>query len=75
MIKKITKSGNSAAITLDLALLEMIHAQIGDQVSVTVHNGSLVISPVNVGLTEKQRADAVARFRKRYSSVLKRLAE
>ncbi|MCZ7604788.1 MAG: hypothetical protein M5U25_01690 [Planctomycetota bacterium] len=75
MIKKITKSGNSAAITLDLALLEMIHAKIGDQVNVTVHNGSLVISPVNVGLTEKQRTDAVARFRKRYSSVLKRLAE
>ncbi|MCG3183297.1 MAG: hypothetical protein ICCCNLDF_01392 [Planctomycetes bacterium] len=75
MIKKITKSGNSAAITLDLALLEMIHAKIGDQVNVTVHNGNLVISPVNVGLTEKQRTDAVARFRKRYSSVLKRLAE
>lgn len=75
MIKKITKSGNSAAITLDLALLEMIHAKIGDQVNVTVHNGSLVISPVNVGLTDKQRTEAVARFRKRYSSVLKRLAE
>ena len=75
MIKKITKSGNSAAVTLDLALLEMIHAKIGDQVNVTVHNGSLVISPVNVGLTEKQRSEAVARFRQRYSSVLKRLAE
>ena len=31
MIKKITKSGNSAAITIDAALLEMIHAKIGDQ--------------------------------------------
>ena len=75
MIKKITKSGNSASITLDLALLELMHAHIGDEVNVTVHNGSLVITPVKAGLSAQQRTEAIDRFRKRYDSVLKKLAK
>lgn len=75
MVKKITKSGNSASITLDFALLELIRAKIGDQVNVTVHNGSLVITPVQIGISSDELKASVARFRKRYDSVLKRLAK
>jgi antitoxin component of MazEF toxin-antitoxin module len=75
MIKNITKSGNSASITLDMTLLELIRAKIGDQVNVSVHNGSLVITPVQIGLSQEQRSNAIARFRKRYDVVLKRLAK
>lgn len=75
MIKKITKSGNSAAITLDLALLEMIHAKIGDQVDISVRNGGLFVLPVNVGINREQLDAAAGKVFKRNAKTFKKLAE
>ena len=75
MIKSIRKSGNSASITIDNTLLELIHAKIGDKVNVTVRNGSLIISPVNVGFTEDEISEAAAAVFKRYRKTFKKLAE
>lgn len=75
MVKKITKSGNSAAITLDAALLEMIHAKIGDKVNITVRNGSLIITPENVGFSDEDIDDAADEVFTRYDKTFKKLAE
>jgi antitoxin component of MazEF toxin-antitoxin module len=75
MIKNITKSGNSASITLDLTLLELIRAKIGDQVNVTVSNGSIILTPVNVGF-ERAEIDKVAdELFRRHAKTFKKLAE
>jgi antitoxin component of MazEF toxin-antitoxin module len=75
MVKKIIKSGNSGAITLDRALLELIHAKIGDEVSVHVRNGSLIITPMNVGFTDDEIDEAAGEVFSRYSKTFKKLAE
>ena len=75
MIKKITKSGNSAAITIDAALLEMIHAKIGDQVDVSVRNGGLFVLPVNVGFEKEELEAAAKEVFKRNAKTFKKLAE
>ena len=75
MVKKITKSGNSAAITLDAALLEMIHAKIGDQVHISVRNGGLFVLPVNVGFERGELEAAAKEVFKRNARTFKKLAE
>lgn len=75
MVKKITKSGNSAAITLDLALLELIHAKIGDKVNITARNGSLIITPDNVGFSDENIDEAADEVFSRYEKTFKKLAE
>lgn len=75
MVKKITKSGNSAAITLDAALLELIHAKIGDRVNVTVRNGSLIITPDNVGFSDESIDETAGEIFTRYRETFKKLAE
>ncbi|MBX3474824.1 MAG: hypothetical protein KF754_10605 [Planctomycetes bacterium] len=75
MVKTITKIGNSAGITLDKALLELIHVKLGDQVAVSVRNGSIVITPANVGFSEEEISDAAGAIFKRYGKAFKKLAE
>ena len=75
MIKKITKSGNSAAITLDLALLEMMHAKIGDKVNITFRNGGIFVVPVNVGFTNEEIDETADELFTRFGKTFKKLAE
>ena len=75
MIKKITKSGNSAAVTLDQTLLELIHAKIGDRVDVSVRNGGIFLLPVNVGIEREELDAAAASVFKRNAKTFKKLAE
>lgn len=75
MIKKIVKSGNSAAVTLDQTLLELIHAKIGDQVDISVRNGGIFMLPVNVGIEREELNEAAASVFKRNAKTFKKLAE
>ena len=75
MVKNITKSGNSASITLDIALLELIRAKIGDPVNVNVHNGSIVITPARPGFSDSEVEAAAKEVFSRYRKTFKKLAE
>ena len=47
MTKTITKIGNSRGIIFDAALMDLARLQVGDQVTITVHEGgSIVLTPV-----------------------------
>lgn len=59
-MKTISKIGNSAGITLDKMLLELLHVKVGDQVTFTVRNGSLIITPANVGFSNEEVDKAAA---------------
>ena len=47
MTKTITKIGNSKGIIFDAALLDLVRLNVGDQVTITVHEGgSIVLTPI-----------------------------
>lgn len=76
MIKKLRKVGNSNALLLDKAILELLGLEEGGEVQLTVSDGSLVVTPANPRPVDRKKfqacLDQVVEDRR---EVLKRLAE
>jgi antitoxin component of MazEF toxin-antitoxin module len=47
MVKKLQKVGNSNALILDVPIMEMVGLEEGKEVQITVHDGSIIITPVH----------------------------
>lgn len=75
LVKTVRKSGNSHMIPLDRALMDVLGLKEGDEVVMSVRDGTLMITPANIGLSPAEREEAARRFRVKYDSVLKRLAK
>ena len=75
MVKTLQRHGNSHALVLDKALLELLNITPETQLQIQVSNGSLVVTPVNVGVSEDEVAASIARLRPRYKQMLECLAE
>ncbi len=58
MIKRLRKVGNSNALLLDKAVMELIGVEENGQVQVAVSGGSLVITPVNPRPVDQKRFEA-----------------
>ena len=75
MTKTISKVGNSQGIIFDAALMDLARIKVGDQVTVTVHEGgSIVLTPVRPTISPKNAAAVTKRLIKKNSSLFKRLA-
>ena len=75
MTKTITKIGNSQGLTFDSALMDMARLKVGDQVTVTVHEGgSIVLTPVRPTITAEKAARTAKRLIKKNSELFKRLS-
>jgi antitoxin component of MazEF toxin-antitoxin module len=75
MTKRISKVGNSQGIIFDAALMDLARLKVGDQVSVTVHEGgSIVLTPVRPTVGPQEAAVAAKRLIKNNSALFKRLA-
>jgi len=61
---EISKWGNSAALRLPRGLLDAMGVAIGDQVSVKVENGQLIISPPGQGNALEQLTLKVEQLQK-----------
>ncbi len=77
MIKKLVKVGNSQAIVLDKAIIELLGMGEGSAVSLKLENGRLIVEPVHCeSISEDSRVQsAYEKFTKRYDSTLKKLAK
>ena len=75
MVKTLSKIGNSTGITLDKAVLELAHLKLGDKVTITVRNGSIVLTPANVGFSDEEIDKTAGEIFKRYDKAFKKLAE
>jgi len=76
MIKQLRKVGNSNALILDRAILELIGLDEKGKVELTVHNGSLIVTPVQPRPLDKDRFEAsLNRVVKARRRVLRQLAE
>jgi antitoxin component of MazEF toxin-antitoxin module len=76
MIKHIMKVGNSSALILDRALMELVGLREGGEVQLTVHNGSIIITPAHPHPVDRARFEAALdRVVTERRDVLRRLAE
>ena len=75
MTKTISKVGNSQGIIFDAALMDLARLKVGDQVTVTVHEGgSIVLTPIRPSIQSKEAAVAARRLIKKNSVLFKRLS-
>ena len=76
MIKRLRKVGNSSALILDKALMGMIGLEEKGEVQLTVHNGSLIVTPARPRQVDPKRfEECLERVVSRRRKALKRLAE
>jgi antitoxin component of MazEF toxin-antitoxin module len=75
MIKTLQKHGNSHALVIDKALMEALGIDEDTPLQVTLNGTTIVVTPVEVGLGDKDIADAISELRPKYARMLKRLAE
>lgn len=75
MIATLKKHGNSHALIINRATMETLGIDGDTPLQIVAANGSLVITPANVGVGEDRVRESVAKLRKRYTPMLKRLAE
>jgi antitoxin component of MazEF toxin-antitoxin module len=75
MTKTISKVGNSQGIIFDAALMDLARLKVGDQVTVTVHQGgSIVLTPIRPTIDPKKTGAAAKRLIKKNSALFKRLS-
>lgn len=75
MTKTIAKIGNSQGLMFDAALMELARLKVGDQVTVSVHEGgSIVITPIRPVIDAERGAMVAKRLIGKNSELFKRLS-
>ena len=76
MIKRLKKVGNSNALILDKAILELVGLAEDGEVQITVNNGSIILTPAQPRPVDKARFEScLDRVVEERREVLRRLAE
>ena len=75
MIKKLTKHGNSLAVVIDRAVLDLLKIDADTPLEISTDGQVLVISPVRDNTHRDKFQKALESVNKKYGSALKRLAE
>lgn len=74
MVKTLQRHGNSQALVLDKPILDMLGAKEDTRFQLTVSNGSLIVTPINVGIGREQIDGIFQQLEPRYRDMLRRLA-
>jgi antitoxin component of MazEF toxin-antitoxin module len=75
MTKTIARIGNSQGLMFDSALMDLAHLKVGDQVSITVHEGgSIVLTPVRPAITAPKAAATARRLIRKNADLFRRLS-
>jgi len=75
MTKTITKVGNSQGLMFDSALMDLARLKVGDQVTISVHEGgSIVLTPVRPAIAPAKASTAAKRLIKKNSELFRRLS-
>jgi len=76
MIKQLRKVGNSNALLLDRAVMDLVGLEEKGKVQLTVHNGSLILTPAHAkAISPEQFEQTLSKVVAKRRSALKRLAE
>ena len=75
MTKTITKIGNSQGLMFDSALMDLARIKVGDQVSISLHEGgSIVLTPVRPVINPEKAAVTAKRLIKKNAELFRRLS-
>ena len=75
MTKTIAKIGNSQGIILDAAFLDLARLRLGDQLTVTLHEGgAIVMTPIRTTIDAKEAGAKAKRLIRRNSKLFQRLS-
>ena len=75
MIKKLTKHGNSLALVIDRAVLDLLKIDNETPLDISTDGQVLVITPVHDTERKEKFNKALGSVNRRYGRALKRLAE
>ena len=75
MVKHLTKHGNSLALVIDRGVLDILDIDAETPLSVTTDGKCLVVSPVRDPKRQRQFRTALREGNRKYSKMLKRLAD
>jgi antitoxin MazE len=75
MVKKLTKHGNSLALVIDRAILELLKIGSETPLDVSTDGQVLVIAPVRDETRQRKFKQALETANQKYGRALKRLAE
>ncbi len=75
MIKNLIKHGNSHALVIDKAVMELLKIESDTPLEVSTDGESLLIRPVRDDKTRRAVKSSLAKFNGKYSAVFKKLAE
>ncbi|OGW72749.1 MAG: AbrB family transcriptional regulator [Omnitrophica bacterium GWA2_52_12] len=75
MIKTLTAHGNSSALVIEKAVLELLNIDTNTPLEVTTDGRNLIISPVRSGKAEKRIHAALQKVNRIHGKTLKRLGQ
>lgn len=75
MIKTLSRHGNSLALVIDRAVLDLLHIDAETQLDISTDGQVLIIAPVHDPERRARFEDALAQTNRKYGRMLKRLAE
>jgi len=75
MIKKLSRHGNSLALVIDRAILDLLNISEDTPLEVSTDGESLFVAPVRDAERRKKFEQALEETNRRYGRALKRLAE
>ena len=74
MLKRLTRHGNSLALVIDRAVLELLNIEADTPLDISTDGESLMITPIHDAERKRQFEAALESTNRRYGKVLKRLA-
>lgn len=75
MIKRLTTHGNSSALIIDKAILDLLNISQDTALEITTDGKNLIVSPVTNEEREKKFKEALTFVKKHHGKTLKKLAE
>lgn len=75
MIKKLTRHGNSLALIVDRAVLDLLNIDADTPLEISTDGQVLIVSPVRDAKHRKKFQKALEAVNRKYGRALKRLAE
>jgi antitoxin component of MazEF toxin-antitoxin module len=75
MVKRLTQHGNSAALILDKAVLDLLHITMDTPLEISTDGRNLIISPIGSERRARRFRLALESVNRRHGKTLKALAE
>ena len=75
MIKRLTMHGNSSALIIEKAILEILHIDLNTPLEIATDGKNLIVSPIHNGKKENKIKSALLKVNRRHAKTLKELAK